>query len=427
MKQNGLLNFLNIISKHIIPFIYKKYSYKTRYFLHDPYDPQNEYEPKQLKMSLRLYSNAILKEYVAGSYLEMVTLEYALPINLILIKTATDHEKKVSMLRQEQFFNQYKCDWFASKQNAYNVTLGYVSPSTFYLLHDKVTGILDTTDIKGLAKDNNYTLPTNNESDLSNIQNVNYCFRIMKKLQQNDRWRRVTPDSKGYTKDVLENEHVVGPMFPPKMLFKVLKDPQYVVPLLRIMDPYKFLADKDFVKPCVDMRFRSFMGLRSKSWINTDISYDLTKILNEQSTNTDFLLIDSLWFNLINFDRMNERKMYQSRFVKVLNEARLKRYIVIQVFQVVHFFTVLVDRRDSILNKKWTIYIADSTDVEGQSLEKNVDICRNFGIPQFLQSIHLLSDEMSWACDDTAQEQHNSVDCGVECMRRFFSMLLQMS
>ena len=242
---------------------------------------------------------------------------------------------------------------------------------------------------------------------------------IIKKYNQQRDWKKYTkllPLEGGKLNPNDEFKYEIGPMFDYDDIKKSrITSEEMILPLMRILDPWKQLCDAN-IYPIENLAsFRDLITLRKRTWIRDFATVGFINWLNSNEETQfiqEYFVLDPSDFKQI----MESRSFILNTFKR---RTQLKK-IIILLYTVDHYIVVEIEVKKQPWShiKKIKVILADPL---GCDLSYLTDIVINCNIDLFIETL-FPNAIIIWKKADDMPMQQNGYDCGVICLQRIYAL-----
>ena len=418
------------------------------------------------KPLLQLYAESFLRSRFHGDESDLCILKYFFNAKINLLQIATSDRSPVNNHYKRNFqisinsSDENYCNYeyikeflfhlllignFGSDSVESKIWLAKLSPNRIFVLSDKKLSnprhlkfpneiggqIFNPTIIKLTFEE------SPNKMDYQNLTEQNFDLiieqieddgnklieeMVNKYLKQRDwkRFSKLLPIEGGKLHPNDEMKYAIGPMFDFDDIKKAGLNEEMILPLMRILDPWKQLYDLN-ISPIDNLAsFRDLMTLRKKTWLRDFATIGFINWLNsndESQFTDDYFILDPSSFNKI----MECPAFVLNTFKR---RTQLKK-IMILLYTVDHYIVVEID----LLNKnqeiqQWSqikkikVVLADSLGCDLKYLQNIAIQCH---IDLFIESL-FPNATIIFTKASNMPLQENGYDCGVICLQRLYAL-----
>jgi hypothetical protein len=203
----------------------------------------------------------------------------------------------------------------------------------------------------------------------------------------------------------------IGPVFDLQEFVDACIDPVMIMPVMRIIDPWKQVVDLQFFPIKAYAAFKDLISFRKETWLTDSAMAAFIDWLNKSSNQFDnsIHIIDPYHAQLI-ISRRVDIEEYVHR------NCSMCSMLIICAATGSHFFLVEVPRPSTVPDSKVTVTLADSEMATLEDIVEDVRACNIDLIIDAFAPNHPIEFEL--ATDVVKQE--NSYDCGVHCLQRLY-------
>ncbi len=209
----------------------------------------------------------------------------------------------------------------------------------------------------------------------------------------------------------------VGPMFTFNDFIHAKVDPTLIVPIIRILDPWKQLVDAN-VFPINNLHtFRDLMTYRPRTWLRDQALLGFIKWLNySPEMSREYFCIDPATYKNIISKRSRIDSFLKNHGIKLPVIGHLKKLLML-LYHDNHYIVVEVDiPKKQIKDQVITCLIADPLN---QSLEHLIEVLEEEHVELLVDAIFPKKEIIYIKATNVALQQ-NSYDCGIMCLQRMF-------
>ncbi len=417
------------------------------------YDDERNVKPEYYKLLLRLLSESFMKHKFTGHWHDITILSAMLDIDIYILECQSED---ISPLQ-----NDYMRNWmlklhlpihnntnifnfnktkdtnvpkrFIAKVNKYdyvvlslqnNLNRKIIELPNYdgetYIINNKNLDtelVLEDSPVKNSNQDllNQLRQFISNQLQSDSTQGLENNFEQYLQLRRLENFTKLI-DLSGDLLDKEDEDYLhVGPMFTFIDFLEAKIEPDLILPIVRILDPWKQLVDANVFPIRNFYTFRDLMTYRPQTWLRDQAILGFIRWLNsDENLSQDYICIDPATFSYIMLKRSRI-----DEFLKFhgLTSKTVERYskILILLYIDHHYIIVEIDiPKKKVKDQNITCLIADPLH---QSIEFLINQVMKHHVHLFIDAI-FDNMEIIYINAHHSVKQQNNYDCGVICMQR---------
>ena len=420
------------------------------------YDTEKNVKTEYYVPLLRLLSESFLKHKFTGHWHDINVLSAMQKIDIFLLECRTDDvtlmnadyirewtlklylpvENDTHVFDFNKFAENFESRRFIARVDNYN----YVVLSSDYNENSKIIdfpsyeGENYIVNPKSLAIDvvieATPTKDSNNEEVLDQLskliekqfvkestQGLETNYEDYVQLRQMENFTKLINCSGGKLEPDDPDYKQIGPMF---TLFDFLEakiDPKFIMPIVRLLDPWKELVTGNVFPITNHYTFRDLMTFRPKTWIRDQAILGFIRWLNStDNLSQEYFCIDPATFTYITKKRSRIDSFLKLHGISSTALERLKK-ILLLLYTDNHYIVIEIDiPQKKVKLPPISCLIADPMD---QLLDELILQLKARLVHLFIEAI-FPSSEIIYVKANNNALQNNYFDCGIVCMQRLY-------